>query len=79
MTSSPGYLSSRHDSSQRTNGDTLPREQHTSQNNEAPRGRDNCLHGGFSGFNDKMWETRFLGETKVLLRYASDKNEEGFL
>ena len=38
----------------------------------------NCLHGGFVGFNRKVWETVAEGENSVTFGYFSEDGEEGF-
>ena len=37
----------------------------------------NCLHGGASGFHNKLFDTEVEGET-LILRYQSPDDEEGF-
>ena len=38
----------------------------------------NCLHGGVSGFNEKVWQVMEHDENHVVLRYRSKDGEEGF-
>lgn len=39
--------------------------------------KDNCLHGGFSGFSDKFFKARIL-KNSLKLTYISPDGEEGF-
>lgn len=39
---------------------------------------NNTLHGGKSGFHDKLWEVLSESETQLRLRYISPDGEEGF-
>ncbi|MBQ8426807.1 MAG: galactose mutarotase [Clostridia bacterium] len=39
---------------------------------------ENTLHGGLSGFNDKVWEILDYGEDFVSFKYLSVDGEEGF-
>ncbi len=38
----------------------------------------NHLHGGFSGFNRKLWQVLEYSKQRVTLQYSSPANEEGF-
>lgn len=38
----------------------------------------NHLHGGISGFSDKIWEVEKLSETSITLSYTSPDGEEGY-
>ena len=38
----------------------------------------NCLHGGFEGFNCKVWEIVDEGHNSVTMAYYSEDGEEGF-
>jgi aldose 1-epimerase len=38
----------------------------------------NCLHGGFNGFNKKLWEVVGHTSNSLQLRYVSPDGEEGF-
>lgn len=46
---------------------------------ELPRNNgDNCLHGGVSGFNEKVWEVTGQTAYSVTMHYRSVDGEEGF-
>lgn len=38
----------------------------------------NCLHGGLSGFESKVWDAEQTDEQTLVLRYTSADGEEGF-
>ena len=38
----------------------------------------NCLHGGLSGFESKVWDAEQTNEQTLVLRYTSVDGEEGF-
>jgi aldose 1-epimerase len=37
-----------------------------------------CLHGGYHGFNDKVWDVVEVSDTAIKLHYLSLDGEEGF-
>ena len=39
---------------------------------------EHCLHGGYHGFNDKVWDVVEVKDTTLKLRYLSADGEEGF-
>ena len=39
---------------------------------------EHCLHGGYHGFNDKVWDVVEVKDTAIKLRYLSVDGEEGF-
>ncbi|WP_333626798.1 aldose epimerase family protein [Sphingobacterium siyangense] len=39
---------------------------------------NNCLHGGISGFHDKVWDRRVTYQSHVEFYYVSPDGEEGF-
>ena len=39
---------------------------------------EHCLHGGFHGFNDKVWDVVEVSDTAIRLHYLSPDGEEGF-
>lgn len=38
----------------------------------------NCLHGGFRGFDKRLWQSSVIGSDKVRMRLISPDGEEGF-
>ncbi|MDR1754732.1 MAG: galactose mutarotase [Eubacterium sp.] len=38
----------------------------------------NCLHGGFFGYNNRIWEIGCIGENSVTMKYKSPDGECGF-
>ena len=43
-----------------------------------PNAGEHCLHGGYHGFNDKVWDVVEVKDTAIKLRYLSVDGEEGF-
>ena len=39
---------------------------------------EHCLHGGYHGFNDKVWDVVEVKDNAIKLRYLSPDGEEGF-
>ena len=39
---------------------------------------EHCLHGGYHGFNDKVWDVVEVSDTAIRLHYLSPDGEEGF-
>lgn len=39
---------------------------------------EHCLHGGYHGFNDKVWDVVEVSDTAIRLHYFSPDGEEGF-
>lgn len=38
----------------------------------------NCLHGGFRGFDKRLWESKIVGQDTVEMHLSSPDGEEGF-